>query len=61
MLEIQKGDLRATELRAILLFEPDCNHMKKWIGQEIMFTAEELQAIAPEHHGSRKQIVYQRS
>ena len=54
MLEKQEGNYRVNKLRAILLYEADFNQNNKKIGREMMYTAEDLQAIAQEQAGSRK-------
>jgi hypothetical protein len=38
-----------------VLFQPDCNFAFKHVGREMMKTAEEMGALAPEQYGSRKQ------
>ncbi len=38
-----------------MLFQPDCNFAFKHVGREMMKTAEEMGALAPEQYGSRKQ------
>ena len=53
MLEKQAMNFRVDKLRAILLYEADFNQNNKKIGREMMYTAEDLQAIAPEQFGSR--------
>ena len=56
MLEKQKGNFRVDKLRAILLYEADFNQNNKKLGREMMFTAEDLKAIAKEQFGSRSRL-----
>jgi hypothetical protein len=53
MLEKKKGNFRADELRAILLFEA-VNQRNKRLGRDMMYTAERLQQVPKEQYGSRK-------
>ena len=53
MLEKQAMNFWVDKLRAILLYEADFNQNNKKFGREMMYTAEDLQAIAPEQFGSR--------
>ena len=54
MLEKKKGNFNVDKLRAILLYEADFNQNNKYIGIEMMYTAEALQTLAVEQYGSRK-------
>ena len=56
MLEKQKGNLRVDKLRAILLYEADFNQNNKKLGKDMMYTAEDLKAIAKEQFGSRSRM-----
>ena len=56
MLEKQKGNFRVDKLRAILLYEADFNQNNKKLGREMMYSAEDLRAIAKEQYGSRSQL-----
>lgn len=55
MLEKKKGNFRVDKLRAILLYEADFNMLQKILGRDCMFLAEELQAVAKEQYGCRKE------
>jgi len=55
LLEKQPGNLNVEKLRIILLFEGDFNNNNKWLGQAVMFHAEEHNLMAPEQYGSRKE------
>jgi hypothetical protein len=48
MLQKKVGNIRADTLRAILLYEADCNHNNKKLGRDTMYTAEMLKVIAKE-------------
>jgi len=54
MLEKTAGDFNMERLQIILLFEADFNANNKWIGQAIMFQAEDAHLLAEEQFGSRK-------
>jgi hypothetical protein len=54
MLEKKPGNFQVDKLRAILLYEPDFNHNNKRLGRDAMYYAEELEQIAKEQYGSRK-------
>ena len=54
MLEKKKGNYRVDKLRAILLYEADFNQNNKKIGRDMMYLAEDLEIIAREQYGSRK-------
>jgi hypothetical protein len=53
MLEKQTGNFRVDKLRVILLYEADFNQNNKKLGRDMMYTAEDLRAIAQEQFGSR--------
>jgi hypothetical protein len=46
MLEKQTGNFWVDKLRAILLYEADFNQNNKKLGRDMMYTAEDLRAIA---------------
>ena len=48
------GSLRASQLRTIVLMEPDFNFINKIMGRRVMDYAEKNQSIAAEQFGSRK-------
>jgi hypothetical protein len=48
MLQKKVGNIRVDTLRAILLYEADCNHNNKKLGRDTMYTAEMLKVIAKE-------------
>jgi hypothetical protein len=54
MLEKKKGIYNIDKLRAILLYEADFNQNNKKLGRQMLATAEQFDAIAPEQFGSRK-------
>jgi hypothetical protein len=56
MLEKQKGNNNVAKLRAILLYEADFNQNNKKLGREMMYTAEDIKAIAMEQYGSRAKL-----
>ena len=56
MLEKQKGNFRVDKLRAILLYEAAFNQNNKKLGREMMYSAEDLRAIAKEQYGSRSRL-----
>jgi len=43
-------------LRAIVLFQHDCNYAFKFVGREMMQQAENSNTLAPEQFGSHKNI-----
>jgi hypothetical protein len=53
MLKKQTRNFRVDKLRAILLYEADLNQNNKKLGRDMMYTAEDLKAIAQEQFGSR--------
>ena len=54
MIKKVKGDYRVDKLRTILLYEADFNMNNKYLGKEMMKTAEQRKILAPEQYGSRK-------
>jgi hypothetical protein len=54
MIPKKLGSLRASQLRTIVLMEPDFNLINKIMGRRIMAYAEKHQSIAAEQFGSRK-------
>jgi endonuclease/exonuclease/phosphatase family metal-dependent hydrolase len=54
MIPKKVDSLRVDELRTILLFEADCNHLFKIFGRRLMAHAEKANSIASEQFGSRK-------
>jgi hypothetical protein len=48
------GHTNLSNLRTIVLFQPDCNFAFKHVGRGMMKTAEATGALAPEQYGSRK-------
>jgi len=54
MLEKMAGNNNVKKLRIIMLFEADFNNNNKWIGRQVMKTAEASGLLAPEQYGSRK-------
>ncbi len=54
MIEKKKGNFRVDKLRAILLFEAAFNQNNKKLGRDMMYNAEQLNQIAKEQYGSRK-------
>jgi hypothetical protein len=54
MIPKKVNNLRAEQLRTIVLMEADFNFLNKLIGRRIMANAEAAQSIAPEQFGSRK-------
>jgi len=54
MIEKTCGDFNVEKLQIILLFEADFNANNKWIGQAIMYQAEQANLLAEEQFGSRK-------
>ena len=55
-LEKKAGNTRVDSLRTILLFEADANQNFKKVGRDMMYRAEELDALAQEQFGSRKTL-----
>ena len=55
MLEKKKGNFRVDKLRAILVYEAEFNMANKILGRDAMFFAEDLQAVAWEQYGCRKE------
>jgi hypothetical protein len=56
MLEKKPGIRRLDTLRAILLFEADFNQNNKRLGREMLYRAEDCNAVAIEQYGSRKNM-----
>jgi hypothetical protein len=54
MIPKKVDSLQVDQLRTILLFEADCNHLFKIFGRRMMALAEQAQTISPEQYGSRK-------
>ena len=52
-LEKKKGNFNVEKLRTILLYEADFNMMNKFIGRQMMKSAEHFGDMAPEQFGSR--------
>jgi Reverse transcriptase (RNA-dependent DNA polymerase) len=50
----KKNNHRAASLRTIVLMETDFNFLNKIIGKRVMRHAEQMDTIAPEQYGSRK-------
>ncbi len=48
------GSLKASQLRTIVLMEPDFNYVNKIFGRRLMRNAEKFGMVAPEQFGSRK-------
>ncbi len=46
--------MRASQLRTIVLMEPDFNYINKILGRRLMRNAELHRSVAPEQIGSRK-------
>ena len=55
-LEKKAGNTRVDSLRTILLFEADANQNFKKVGRDMMYQAEDLDALAQEQFGSRKTL-----
>jgi hypothetical protein len=56
MLEKKPGVRQLSTLRAILLYEADFNQNNKRLGREMLFRAEQHNAVAIEQFGSRKNM-----
>jgi hypothetical protein len=56
MLEKEPGIRRLSTLRAILLYEADFNQNNKRLGREMLYRAEDANAVAIEQYGSRKHM-----
>jgi hypothetical protein len=56
MLEKKPGIRKINTLRAILLYEADFNQNNKCLGREMLYRAEDYQAVAREQFGSRKNL-----
>jgi hypothetical protein len=56
MLEKKPGVRQLSTLRAILLFEADFNQNNKRLGREMLYRAEDSNAVAIEQYGSRKNM-----
>jgi hypothetical protein len=56
MLEKKPGVRQLSKLRAILLYEADFNQNNKRLGREMLFRAEDGNAVAVEQFGSRKHM-----
>jgi len=54
MLEKLAGNDNVEKLCIIMLFKADFNNNNKWIGKQVMLTAEKHGLLAPEQYGSRK-------
>jgi len=54
MIEKTCGDFNVKKLFIILLFEADFNSNNKWIGQAVMYQAEQAHLLAEEQYGSQK-------
>jgi hypothetical protein len=54
MIPKKVGSLRASQLRTIVLMEPDFNFINKIFGRRLMRNAEKYGTVAPEQFGSRK-------
>jgi len=54
MLEKLAGNDNVEKLCIIMLFEADFNNNNKWIGKQVMLTAEKHGLLAPEQYGSWK-------
>jgi len=48
------GNFNVKKLRIILLFKADFNANNKWIGQAVMYKAEQVHLLAEEQFGSCK-------
>jgi len=57
MLQKQAGNINMEKLRIIVLFKADFNTNNKGIRRAMMYTTEQLKALAPEQYGSRKSKV----
>jgi len=55
MLEKQVGNMNVEKLWIILLFKGDFNQNNKWLGQAVMFNAEQYLQMALEQYGSQKE------
>jgi hypothetical protein len=56
MLEKKPGIRKINTLQAILLYEADFNQNNKCLGREMLYRAEDHQAVAREQFGSRKNL-----
>jgi hypothetical protein len=56
MLKKKPGARQLSKLRAILLYEADFNQNNKRLGREMLYRAEEANAVAIEQYGSRKNM-----
>jgi len=49
----KEGNYNVELLRTILLYDAEFNGLLKWLGQQFMIRAEQMDALAPEQYGSR--------
>jgi len=52
MLEKSPGNFQVNKLQIILLFKADFNQINKYIGQEMMYHAEQYRLVDREQYGS---------
>jgi hypothetical protein len=54
MLLKREGNYQVDKLRTIVLFDPEANHIFKYVGRKVMAHAETHHQLAAEQYGSRK-------